>query len=817
MKILKFGGSTLSDMDSIRKVIQIIQKEASRENTFAVVVSALSGITDQLIRICHCAADHNQDYKTQIQAIQNRHNALVKDLVPASGQGDMTAKIQSMFDEMTDTLHGIYLVKELSLKTLDFMLSFGESLAAAVLTGILQGKGERADCIDPRSFIVTDNRFGQARVDFSRSNDTIISAFENRTGVSLVPGFIGATGEGETTTLGRGASDLTATLIGAALQADEVEIWTDVNGIMTADPQKVPKAISIDSLNFVEALELSHFGARIIRPQAMHPAIRAGIPVCIRNIHDQNYVGTRIDKAVESAFLVKGISSIDEIALLRIQGSGLMGVVGISNRLFGALTGQEINVILITQASSEHSICIAVCPESADLARDAIEAEFDMEISAGAMEPVVVERNRSIVAIVGENMRSTPGISARLFEALGKNGINVIAIAQGSSERNISVVIDRADESKALNALHDAFFLSDLKTIHLFVLGTGLIGGTLLNQIKDHTRQLQDQSALEIRVAGIGNIDGMVFQVEGLEVSDWQSCIEKSGQKMNLDMFVRSMLELNLPNSVFVDATGIETIVDYYEEILGSAISIVTPNKIANSGPFSRYQKLRECTATHGVKFLYETNVGAGLPVLSTLNDLMSSGDRIRKIEAVLSGTLSYIFNTFTGDRPFSEIVREARDKGLSEPDPRDDLNGLDVARKILILARNSGMTLEPNDVEVENIMSEECRKAPTVDAFLRALEASDPDMENRRVEAESKNAVLRYIASLENGKAFVKLQEVDSSHPFYHLSGSDNMIVFTTDRYQERPLVIKGPGAGAEVTAAGVFADIIRIANYLS
>ncbi|NQT24191.1 bifunctional aspartate kinase/homoserine dehydrogenase I [candidate division KSB1 bacterium] len=817
MKILKFGGSTLFDADSTQKVIQIIQKESKQEQSFPVVVSAFSGITDLIIELSHCAANHGQNYKILLKQIQDTHTTMAAELIPEANQSAIMGQIQTMFAEMMDTLHGVFLVRELSFKTLDFVLSFGETLAATILTAALQEKGSETTLIDPRTFIVTDNRFGFAHVNFKESEKKTIEALKDKKGISVIPGFIGATADGETTTLGRGASDLTATLVGAALKADEIEIWTDVNGIMTADPQKVPKAISIDSLSFVEALELSHFGARIIRPQAMHPAIQAGIPVRIRNIHQLDYEGTCIDSEVESAFLVKGISSIDEIALLRIQGSGLMGVVGISNRLFGALAKQEINVILITQASSEHSICIAVCPESADLAKDAIGEEFDLEISAGAMEPIIVERDRSIVAIVGENMRSTPGISARLFEALGKNGINVIAIAQGSSERNISVVIDRTDESKALNTLHDAFFLSGTKSIHLFILGTGLIGGTLLKQIQDHTPHLQKQSSLEIRVVGIGNIDGMVFNVNGLNISKWQILMEKSGQKINLDRYINTMLDLNLPNSVFVDATGIETIVDYYEQILGSAISIVTPNKIANSGPLSRYNKLKECVSAHGVKFLYETNVGAGLPVLSTLNDLMSSGDQILKIEAVLSGTLSYIFNSFNGDRQFSEIVREARDKGLSEPDPRDDLNGLDVARKILILARDSGIPLEPKDVEVENILNAECRKAPTVDAFLRALEKSDPEIEERRKAAEKNNAVLRYIACLENGKASVKLQEVNGSHPFYGLSGSDNMIVFTTDRYKERPLVIKGPGAGAEVTAAGVFADIIRIANYLS
>ncbi len=514
---------------------------------------------------------------------------------------------------------------------------------------------------------------------------------------------------------------------------------------------------------------------------------------------------------------VRGISSMDDIALLLIEGGGMFGVVGFASRLFGVLARHRINVILISQASSEHSICLAVDPHSGRPAKAVIEEEFSLEIQAKKLEPVSVDPHASIVAVVGENMKRTPGISGRLFQALGQNGVNVLAIAQGSSELNISVVVPKSDVSKSLNALHDAFFLSGARTVNLFVLGTGLIGGTLLRQILAQSESLREGRGLELRVVALGDIRGMVFDRNGIALGSWRETLDASPERIDLEAFLHRMKTLNLPHSVFVDCTGSEDVVGAYEGVLKHSISIVTPNKIANSGPYARYRRLRETALNRGVRFLYETNVGAGLPVINTLNDLTASGDTVLKIEAVLSGTLSFIFNTFGRDKSFSRAVREAKTLGLSEPDPRDDLSGRDVGRKLLILARETGLALEPSDVDVENILPEKCRRASTVEAFFRELEKSDGLFEERRRQAESRGNVLRYIGTVADGRAGVSLSEAGPDHPFFSLSGSDNMIVFTTERYRERPLVVKGPGAGAEVTAAGVFADILRIASAMS
>ncbi|MCJ7812324.1 bifunctional aspartate kinase/homoserine dehydrogenase I, partial [bacterium] len=581
--------------------------------------------------------------------------------------------------------------------------------------------------------------------------------------------------------------------------------------------RKVKKAFSLESITFDEAMEMSHFGAKVIYPPTMQPASNQNIPIRIRNTFNPDFKGTLISNKAVSKYLVKGISSIDDIALLRVQGSGLIGVVGIASRLFSALAKRKINVILISQASSEHSICFAIEPKSVENAVKAIEEEFSLEILIHQFDKVIVEKDFSIVAVVGENMKYSIGIAGKAFQSLGKNGINVVAIAQGSSELNISAVIDKKDETKALNALHEAFFLSGTKSLNLFIMGTGLIGGTLLEQMKKQKKFLLHDRALDLRVVGIGNIDRMIFDENDIGLETWESQLDQSGESTHLDTFVKKMKGLNLPNTVFVDCTGSSKVVSFYEEILNGNISIVTPNKIANSGRFEQYEKLKNAALKHGVKFLYETNVGAGLPVISTLNDLLSSGDKIVKVEAVLSGTVSYIFNSFIGKKRFSEVVRDAKRKGLSEPDPREDLKGLDFARKLLILGRETGISMELEDIHVENILPEYCLQTKSVEAFFVQLQRADQDFEQKRERAEKNGKVLRYIGTLEKGKASVSLHEVDERHPFYTLSGSDNMIVFTTERYKERPLVIKGPGAGAEVTAAGVFADIIRISSYLS
>ncbi len=598
--------------------------------------------------------------------------------------------------------------------------------------------------------------------------------------------------------------------------SQKIEIWTDTDGLMTANPRKVKKAFPIKEISYIEAMEMCHFGVKIIHPTVIQEAQRKNIPIVIKNKLNPDFPGTVISKKTNHNFIIQGISSISDIALLRLQGSGMVGVPGVSKRLFGALSNEKINIILISQASSEHSICFAVEPNSAEQAKNAIESEFSEEIKNNQIDPVFIEKNLSIIAIVGENMRHTPGISAKLFSALGKNGINISAIAQGSSELNISTVISKTDEEKALNAIHDAFFLSGTKTLNIFMIGCGQIGSTLLDQIQAQSASLQQNQSLEIKLIGIANSKKSFFDKDGIDLKNWKETLENS-EPSTTEEFVEKMIKLNLPNSIFIDSTGNEKITENYEKILGNSISIVTPNKKANSGDYKTYLKLKETAKKSNIKFLYETNVGAGLPIINTLHDLLYSGDKIIRIEAVLSGTLSYIFNSFTGEKAFSEVVLETKQKGYTEPDPRDDLNGIDAARKILILAREIGLPLEMKDISVENLVPEDCRQTSSIEEFFSKLSTHNSDYSEKLAKAKTEGKRLCYIAKIENGKASVKLETVDSAHPFSALSGSDNIVSFTSTRYLERPLVIKGPGAGAEVTAAGVFADVIRIANYLN
>ena len=817
MKILKFGGSTVRSETDFNKIVSLVADLKQNSQETAIVISAISGTTDTLIKISHLAAQRENAYRDLLDQLIQRHMDIDTQVKIREDNSAGCASVDDLLTDLKDILHGVFLVQELTPKTQDYILSFGERIAAVLLCRALEKEGIAVENGDPRMLIKTDNNFGMARVYMDETLALIKSYFESRSAIQIVPGFIGSTRSNETTTLGRGASDLTASLLGAALDAETVEIWTDVDGVMTADPQKVQKAIPIETLSYEEAMELSHFGAKLLRPQAIQPARKYKIPVLIKNANNPAFKGTVIGSSTDSPYMIKGISSIDEVALLRVQGGGLAGVAGIANRLFSALAKDSINVILISQASSEHTICLAVLPNLADAAKKAIEAEFAAEIRSSQIDAVFIENELSIIAVVGENMRKTPGIAGRMFDALGKNGINVSAIAQGSSELNISAVVPKVDESKALNVLHDVFFLSGSKTIHLFVLGTGLIGSTLLKQIREHQQTLQQNAGMEIRVTGIGNVDGWTMDAFGLHLDSWEKSIRENSNPMDLKAWVQEMIAINLPNSIFVDCTGSPDIVNYYADLFCASISIVTPNKIANSGPYERYARLRQTAIKHKVRFLYETNVGAGLPVISTLNDLICSGDKLLKIEAILSGTLSFIFNSYNKEAEFSDVVLEAQKRGLSEPDPRDDLNGLDVARKLLILARECGVALELENINQENILPEKCRNAPDIDTFFKELKAHDALFAKRRDDALSRGEVLRYIACLDGANATITLDAVNADHPFYAISGSDNMIVITTERYQERPLVIKGPGAGAEVTAAGVFADVLRIANYLS
>ncbi len=815
MIVLKFGGTSVADANRIKGVAEIVSDTLRKDKKIAVVFSAFGGVTDDLINTSRLAADRDKAYLDVFEKIKTRHRKAISEL-GLSKDKSLNNFLESSFTELHDLLHGVFLVRELSFRTLDFISGFGELLSTKIISSYFISKKMPAAFLDARQYIKTDETFGSAHVDFAVTNKNIHNYFKKFSGIGCVTGFISSTEKGESTTLGRGGSDYTAAIFGAAVNASEIQIWTDVDGVLTADPRKVKKAFSVSAMTYEEAMEMSHFGAKVIHPPTIQPALEKGIPLWIKNTFNPTHHGTLIStELTDQQFMIKGISSIDDVALLTLQGSGMVGVAGISARLFGALSQSKVNVILITQGSSEHTISFAVKPADAIIAKKAIEEAFNLEIKAHLIEKMRVEEKLSIIAVIGENMRNTPGVSGRLFQAFGKNGISAVATAQGSSELNISVVIHRENLNKALNALHQTFFLSDTKTLNVFMIGIGLIGSTLLEQIEKQAVHLKKSRSLEINLVAVSNSRKMLFSENGLSTKNYKNALEKSGEKMSVAAFIKEMTRLNLPQSIFVDCTSSEDVVKHYHTILDHSISIVTPNKIANSGKLKDYEKLRDISKRRNVRFLYETNVGAGLPVISTLKDLLTSGDTILKIEAVLSGTLSFIFNNFKAGTNFSDIVHEAHRRGYTEPDPRVDLSGMDVARKLLILARETGLNIEMNDIAIEQILPANCKKAKSVEEFFTELDTSNDFFDARRKKADDKKKVLRFIAQLENDHASISLQEVDTSHPFYNLSGSDNIISYTTERYHERPLVVKGPGAGAEVTAAGVFAEIISIGNY--
>lgn len=818
MKVLKFGGSSVAKPERIRMILDILKGYYEKGDKFAVVFSAFGGVTDSLIDMSDAASAGDENYKDLFETFSTRHYEAASELLSGENLKTALSLLEKNHEVLKNLLYGIFLVREASPRTMDYVLSFGERNSAFIIQRALEEIGIKASYLDARKIIKTDKNFTAANVDYDLTFKNIKEYFSAHPEVQIITGFIASAKGRLTTTLGRGGSDFTAALIAAALDAGVLEIWTDVNGVLTADPRKVKKAFTIPSMTYAEAMEMSHFGAKVIYPPTLKPVLDKKIPLYIKNTFEPQFVGTFIsEKAQANDLAVKGISSITNLALLTLEGSGMVGVPGIAGRLFGALAIAEINIILITQGSSEHSISFAVQPHEAIKAKKHIEKTFEYEMQSGMVDPVKIEDELTVIAIIGENMRYQPGIAGHLFQALGKNGINITAIAQGSSELNISVVINRADESKALNALHETFFLSDTKSIHLFIIGVGLIGSTLLEQIQKHSIQLKRQHSLELKVAGLSNSKKMTFNENGVNLINWKSTLSSSNESSNIPAFIEKMKSLNLSNAIFIDNTANEMIAGYYESILDSSISISTPNKIATSSSYLQYKRLKNIATKRGIQFLYETNVGAGLPVISTLNDLISSGDTILKIEGVLSGSLSFIFNNFKEGVKFSDMVKLAREKGFTEPDPRIDLNGIDVRRKLIILARETGLEIEADDVDIKSILPDACKNAKSVDAFFEALEKADDYFENLRKTAAQKNSVLRMVAKLENGKTSIELLTVDESHPFYALAGSDNMIVFTTDRYKENPLVVRGPGAGAEVTAAGVFAEIVKIGNLIS
>lgn len=814
MKVLKFGGSSVGKPERILGIVEILKGYYASGDHFTVVFSAFGGVTDSLIEMSQLAAQGNDRYGQLFDAFTERHQGAITQLLTDDGLLRETIhQMRRSHEVLKNLLYGIFLVREASPRTMDYVLSFGERSSAYIITQCLQQAGIPAEFLDARRIIKTDKTFGNAKVHFEKTYQKIREHYLEHTKVQVVTGFIASAKGGLTTTLGRGGSDYTASLLAAGLNADAIEIWTDVSGVLTADPRRVRKAFTIPRMTYAEAMEMSHFGAKVIYPPTLMPALQRRIPLYIKNTFVPDFAGTKVsEESSPEGTAVRGISSINSVALCTVSGTGMFGVPGIAGRIFGALALARINVILITQGSSEHAISFAVVPTAAEEAKVAVEEAFAFEIERGVINQVKIERELCVVAIIGENMRYQPGIAGRLFRALGKNGINAVAIAQGSSELNVSVVIAKEDETKALNALHETFFLSDYKTLHVFMVGVGLIGGTLLRQIREQNQSLRERRGMEVRVVGLANSKKMLFDAEGIELADWKEQLDDSSTAVDLAVYIGRMRELNLSNSIFIDNTADSKVASFYETILDESISISTPNKIATSSGFLQYQRLKKIAEKRGVQFRYETNVGAGLPILSTLRDLIDSGDRINKIEGVLSGSLSYIFNRMNGERPFAEIVRGAKQLGFTEPDPRVDLSGKDVGRKILILARETGATIDEEAVSVESFLPEEAMRADTVEDFFAVLEAEADYFDELYRRAASQGKVLRMVATLEGDLASVGIQAVGPESPFYTLSGSDNMIVFTTDRYRLRPLVVRGPGAGAEVTAAGVFAEIIQI-----
>jgi aspartokinase/homoserine dehydrogenase 1 len=812
MFVLKFGGSSVANANNIKLVADIILQYPNRP--VLTVVSALGGITDLLLLTGNRAAAGDESYKELLATIEKRHLETTRQLLPVTNQSQSLSMVKQLCNEIEDLCEGIFRLQEISDRTKDKLVAFGELLSSKLLAAYLQSHQQQVAWLDSRQYIKTDNRYGNASVLFEQTNALIKQAIaEHQALLYVAPGFIASNTSGFTTTLGRGGSDYTAAIYAAALKATVLEIWTDVSGIMTADPRWVPNAKPIPRISYQEAMELSHFGAKIIYPPTIQPVMKAGIPVWVKNTFAAADEGTLIENQEhDNSEKIRGISSINNISLLSLEGSGMVGIPGFSKRFFEALAQQQINVILITQSSSEHSICVAVLSTEAAKAKAACDAAFEIEIQQGRVDPLIVEADHAIVALVGDKMKSHPGISGQMFSALGKNGINIRAIAQGSSERNISIVIAAADVKKALNVLHESFFEAVKKQLNLFITGVGNVGSKLIDQIAKQQPWLESNMNLQLRVVGLANSRNMLVAEDAIDLQNWQEQLAK-GSPMQLEAFQQEIIKKNIRNSVFVDVTASEVVAKSYPALLRKSISVVACNKIAASSDYRVYLQLKQLAREYNASFLFETNVGAGLPVISTLNDLVKSGDQVTRIEAVLSGTLNFVFNHYNGTKPFAEVVADAQREGYTEPDPRLDLSGTDVMRKILILAREAGYALQMEDITNNGFLPASCFEGSVQDFYAELLK-HEAHFKNLYAEAAYKGCKLKFVASLNEGKAAVGLQHIAPEHDFFHLYGKDNIVLYYTQRYPEQPLVIKGAGAGADVTASGVFADIIRVAS---
>ena len=812
MKVLKFGGSSVANSENIKKVLAIVAQE-SKNQKIAVVVSAFGKTTNALIEGANLASSKNKDYKTVLENLEQHHFNVVSDLIPKNHQSSINSYVKQLFNHLETIYEGCYLLQELTPKTLAKISSFGELLSSYIIAKAADFSIE-TDYKDSRELLVASDNYLGAIVDFEATNKNLENYFNgNNKQVTLLPGFVARTIEGKTTTLGRGGSDFTAAIIAAAVNADELQIWTDVSGMFTANPTIVKQASPIAHISYQEAMELSHFGAKVIYPPTIQPVLKKEIPIWVKNTFKPEEKGTLIAKETSNKKPVKGISHIENITLITLKGSGMVGIPGFSKRLFEALSLHNINIILITQASSELSICIGISDNDALKAKTIIDEIFEFEIQQQKVKPVVLEQDLCIIALVGDKMKNHQGLSGQMFSSLGKNNVNIRAIAQGSTEKNISAVINKSDAKKALNTLHEQFFEEKIKQLNLFVTGVGNVGERFLAQLEQQNEFLKKNLKLNVRVVGLSNSRKMVFNENGIDLKNWKENLE-NGEATSLEKFFNKTRECNLRNSVFVDNTANQAVSEVYENYLRQSIGVVTCNKIACASLLDNYKTLKAVSRKYNAPFLFETNVGAGLPIIDTLKNLINSGDRVHKIQAVLSGSLNFVFNNFNENTTFNDVVTQAQEEGYTEPDPKIDLSGVDVARKILILARESGYELELEDIAKNAFLPEESLATTNNDDFYASLTKSEAHFQEIFKEANNKNCRLKYVAEFVDGKANVGLQHIPADHPFYNLEGSDNIVLFFTDRYPQNPLQIKGAGAGADVTASGIFADIIRIGN---
>lgn len=807
MKVMKFGGTSVGSAESILRVKSIVEKQTE---PVIVVVSALGGITDKLIRTSQMAVEGDALYQKSFDEIKQRHDEMIDAVIPTGEKrNELQTKVDGLLEELRSIYQGVYLIRDLSPKTQAAIVSYGERISCQIVATLIDG----AECFDSREFIKTEFKAGKNRLVKELTNKLVCQNWQKLPKTSIVGGFISTDVEsGEVTNLGRGGSDYTASIIAAALNASVLEIWTDVDGFMTADPRVISSAYVIPELSYIEAMELSNFGAKVVYPPTIYPVCIKHIPILIKNTFNPDAPGSIIkDEVQDDSKSIKGISSIKGTTLITVSGLSMVGVIGVNRRIFTCLADNGISVFMVSQASSENSTSIGVQDEDADEACRVLDLEFQKEIEDGSMFPMLAEKGLATVAIVGENMKHTPGIAGKLFGTLGRSGISVIACAQGASETNISFVINQNFLRKALNVIHDSFFLSEYQVLNLFICGVGTVGGSLLEQIHHQQEKLMRELRLKLNVVGIASSNKAIFTREGIALDTYRQQLAEAPQSDILRLR-DEVIGMNIFNSVFIDCTASAEVAGLYADFLEHNINVVAANKIAASSDYANYRRLKQIAQKRGVKFLFETNVGAGLPIIRTINDLHNSGDKILRIEAVLSGTLNFIFNTISKDIPFSETVRMAKEEGYSEPDPRIDLSGKDVIRKLVILAREAGYEISQEDVEAKLFIPQSFFDG-TIDEFWKNLPSLDADFEERRKELEKDNKVWRFVAKLENGKASVSLQEFESNHSFYVLEGSNNIVLLTTERYREYPMLIQGYGAGASVTAAGVFADIMSLA----